>query len=78
LRCLVGSEMCIRDWYFSCKEAIKLAAEIPDYSGKDLYDAIENGNPVEYGLYVQLMDPKDEAQLSYDPLDDTKVWDEQT
>ena len=24
------------------------------------------------------MDPKDEAHLSYDPLDDTKVWDEQT
>ena len=47
-------------------------------AGKDLYDAIENGKPVEYGLYVQLMDPKDEAHLSYDPLDDTKVWDEQT
>ncbi len=44
----------------------------PDYSGKDLYDAIANGKPVEYGLYVQLMDPKDEAHLSYDPLDDTK------
>ena len=24
------------------------------------------------------MDPKDETHLSYDPLDDTKVWDEQT
>ncbi|AHA72477.1 catalase [Bacillus thuringiensis] len=64
--------------YITNKEAIKLAAENPDYSGKDLYDAIENGKPVEYGLYVQLMDPKDEAYLSYDPLDDTKVWDEQT
>lgn len=58
------------------EEANKLAAENPDYSGKDLYDAIEAGKPVEYGLYVQLMDPKDEAHLSYDPLDDTKVWDE--
>ena len=64
--------------YITSKEAIKLVAENPDYSGKDLYDAIENGKPVEYGLYVQLMDPKDEAHLSYDPLDDTKVWDEQT
>ena len=40
--------------YITSKEAIKLAAENPDYSGKDLYDAIENGKPVEYGLYVQL------------------------
>ena len=24
----------------------------------------------------RLMDPKDEAHLSYDPLDDTKIWDE--
>ncbi|MED0960935.1 catalase [Bacillus paramycoides] len=62
--------------FINSEEANKLAAENPDYSGKDLYDAIEAGKPVEYGLYVQLMDPKDEAHLSYDPLDDTKVWDE--
>ncbi|HDX9610252.1 TPA: catalase [Bacillus toyonensis] len=62
--------------YITSKEATKLAAENPDYSGKDLYDAIEAGKSVEYGLYVQLMDPKDEVHLSYDPLDDTKVWDE--
>ncbi|MGE7884871.1 catalase [Bacillus sp. NPDC094077] len=62
--------------FINSEEANKLAAENPDYSGKDLYDAIANGKPVEYGLYVQLMDPKDEAHLSYDPLDDTKVWDE--
>ncbi|TKH09432.1 catalase [Bacillus wiedmannii] len=62
--------------YITSEEANKLAAENSDYSGKDLYDAIAKGKPVEYGLYVQLMDPKDEAHLSYDPLDDTKVWDE--
>ncbi|HFO1052115.1 MULTISPECIES: catalase [Bacillus cereus group] len=62
--------------FITNEEANKLAAENPDYSGKDLYDAIANGKPVEYGLYVQLMDPKDEAHLSYDPLDDTKIWDE--
>ena len=64
--------------YINSAEANKIAAENSDYSGKDLYDAIANGKPVEYGLYVQLMDPKDEAHLSYDPLDDTKVWDEKT
>lgn len=62
--------------FITSEEANKLAAENPDYSGKDLYDAIEAGKAVEYGLYVQLMDPKDETYLSYDPLDDTKVWDE--
>ncbi|UOB81615.1 catalase [Bacillus sp. ZJS3] len=62
--------------FITSEEASKLAAENPDYSGKDLYDAIANGKPVEYGLYVQLMDPKDEEHLPYDPLDDTKVWDE--
>ncbi|MCU5097317.1 catalase [Bacillus wiedmannii] len=64
--------------FITSEEANKLAAENPDYSGKDLYDAIANGKPVEYGLYVQLMDPKDEEHLSYDPLDDTKVWDEKS
>ncbi|WP_042352674.1 catalase [Bacillus massiliigorillae] len=62
--------------YISREEANRLSAENPDYAGKDLYDAIASGKPVEYGLYVQLMDPKDEAILAYDPLDDTKVWDE--
>ena len=62
--------------YIGREEANRLAAENPDYAGKDLYDAIAAGKPVEYGLYVQLMDLKDEENLSYDPLDDTKVWDE--
>jgi catalase len=62
--------------FITSEEANKLAAENPDYSGKDLYDTIEAGKAVEYGLYVQLMDPKDETHLSYDPLDDTKIWDE--
>ncbi|EOP65728.1 catalase [Bacillus cereus VDM006] len=62
--------------YIGREEASRLAAENPDYAGKNLYDAIAGGKLVEYGLYVQLMDPKDEANLSYDPLDDTKVWDE--
>ncbi|KQU20419.1 catalase [Bacillus sp. Leaf13] len=61
--------------YIGREEANRLAAENPDYAGKDLFDAIAGGKSVEYGLYVQLMDPADEAHLSYDPLDDTKVWD---
>ncbi|USG68281.1 catalase [Brevibacillus ruminantium] len=56
-------------------EAARLASENPDYAGKDLYDTLASGRTVEYGLYIQLMNPEDEALLPFDPLDDTKVWD---
>ncbi|WP_042397398.1 catalase [Geomicrobium sp. JCM 19037] len=62
--------------YIDAKEAAELSAQNPDYAGRDLYDTIASGEPVEYGLYVQLIDPDDVHQLSFDPLDDTKVWDE--
>ncbi|PEJ59228.1 catalase [Bacillus sp. AFS002410] len=62
--------------YIDREEANRLAVENPDYAGKDLYDTITSGKSVEYGLYVQLMDPADGVHLSYDPLDDTKLWDE--
>lgn len=48
----------------------------PDLMGKELHDAIAGGQPVEYDLAVQLMDPADAGTLSYDPLDCTKVWSE--
>nr|WP_318617763.1 catalase [Sporosarcina sp. YIM B06819] len=63
--------------YIDSQEAARWNGENPDIAGKDLYDALAKGEPVVYGLYVQLMNPEDEATLSYDPLDDTKVWDEQ-
>lgn len=63
--------------YLDRQEAGKLAGVNPDVSGQDLYDTIAAGNPVQYELRVQLMNPKDESILPYDPLDCTKVWDEQ-
>ncbi|MGX9929749.1 catalase [Virgibacillus salarius] len=63
--------------YIDSCEATKLAGENPDIAGQDLYDTIAAGKTVEYGLYVQLMDPADTDKLPFDPLDDTKVWDEQ-
>ena len=62
--------------YIDSQEAARWNGENPDIAGQDLYDAIAKGKPVVYGLYVQLMNPKDETILPYDPLDDTKVWDE--
>ncbi len=62
--------------YIDSQEAARWNGENPDIAGKDLHDAIASGKPVVYGLYVQLMNPQDETTLPYDPLDDTKIWDE--
>lgn len=63
--------------YLDRREAVRLAGESPDASGRDLHDAIAAGQPVEYQLCVQLMDPERADALPFDPLDDTKVWSEQ-
>jgi len=62
--------------YISREEATALAGIHPDVAGQDLYDTIAGGESVRYSLHVQLMDPADTEALSYDPLDDTKTWDE--
>ena len=58
--------------YIDQREASRLSGENPDYAAKDLFDTLQAGKGVEYGLYVQLMNPQDEATLPFDPLDDTK------
>lgn len=63
--------------YIRNDEAVKLAGENPDIAGQDLYNAIERGEQVEYGLYVQVIDPDKATGLPYDPLDATKIWDQQ-
>ncbi|MCJ8010216.1 catalase [Paenibacillus sp. KQZ6P-2] len=62
--------------YIDRHEAARLAGKDPDFAGKELYESIATGKNVDYGLYVQLMNPDDAANLPYDPLDDTKLWDE--
>lgn len=63
--------------YIDRREAAELSGSNPDVAGQDLYDTIASGSPVQYELRVQLMNPIDEKGLPYDPLDCTKVWDEQ-
>ncbi len=58
------------------QEAQWLACQDPNIAGRDLYDTIAKGKTVEYKLCVQLMDPEDAKRLPFDPLDDTKVWNE--
>ena len=58
------------------KEAELLAGLDPDVATHELYDVLSCGKTVEYELFVQLMDPKIENDLSFNPIDATKVWPE--
>lgn len=62
--------------YINQQEAQWLACQDPNIAGRDLYESIANGKPAEYELRVQLMKPEDAKLLPFDPLDDTKIWDE--
>ena len=47
------------------------------HASKDLYEAIENGDYPQWELCVQVMSDDEHPELDYDPLDDTKTWDEE-
>ena len=59
---------------FDHQNAYRIAGEDPDYLVRDLWDAIERGESVEYELYVQMMNISEELNQTFDPLDDTKTW----
>jgi catalase len=54
-------------------EAQKVAGKDPDFNRRDLWERIEDGNPVEFELGVQLVDEKDENTFTFDLLDATKI-----
>ncbi|MBB4826111.1 catalase [Sporosarcina luteola] len=58
-------------------EAQKISGKDPDFHRRDLWEAIEMGNPVEFELGVQLIDEKDEFMFDFDILDPTKLWPEE-
>jgi len=45
---------------------------------RDLYDAFARGDYPEWELCVQLMEDHEHPELDFDPLDDTKVWPEES
>ncbi|KAK4246803.1 catalase [Corynascus novoguineensis] len=61
---------------FTDEEAVRMCGEEPDYSKRDLWDAVERGEPIEWTAYVQVMQPEDADpdKLGFDPFDVTKVW----
>ncbi|XP_062918291.1 catalase [Mobula hypostoma] len=56
-------------------EAAKcLASEDPDYSLRDLYNAIASGNYPSWTLYIQVMSFQEARVHRWNPFDVTKVW----
>lgn len=52
-----------------------LAGANPDYSTRDLYDAIARGDFPSWTLYVQLLTIDEAKNFKVNPFDDTKIWD---
>ncbi|OYP33800.1 catalase [Rhodopirellula sp. MGV] len=59
---------------FSDEEAIQMAGEAPDYSTRDLFDAIQSGDYPRWKLCLQMMPEKDAETYQWHPFDLTKVW----
>ncbi|MCJ1402389.1 hypothetical protein MMC11_005609 [Xylographa trunciseda] len=61
---------------FTAEEVLRLSGEDPDYSKKELWEGIENGEQPEWTAKVQVMEPEeaDFEKLGFDPFDVTKVW----
>lgn len=58
-------------------EAQKAAGKDPDFNRRDLWENIENGNPAEFELGIQVLAPEDEFKFDFDILDCTKLWPEE-
>lgn len=54
--------------------AAELASKDPDYSIRDLYNAIANGNFPSWTLHIQAMTPEQADKHRDNPFDMTKVW----
>ncbi len=48
-----------------------------NHATQDLYDSIAKGDFPEWEFCVQIMSDDDHPELDFDPLDDTKTWDEE-
>jgi len=51
-----------------------LASTDPDYSIRDLFNAIKDGNYPSWTLYIQLMTMDEAKKFKYNPFDLTKIW----
>jgi len=58
-------------------EAQKIAGQDPDFNRRDMWEAIERGDFLEFELGVQLLREEDEFRFDFDILDPTKLWPEE-
>ena len=55
-------------------EATRLGGEDPDYSTRDLYNAIANGEFPTWTVCIQVMTDAEAERFQWNPFDLTKVW----
>jgi catalase len=58
----------------SVAEAHDLASDDPDYSQRDLYNAIANNNFPSWNFYIQVMTFAQAEKFRWNPFDMTKIW----
>jgi catalase len=58
----------------SVEKAGELASSDPDYSIRDLYNAIAKGDYPSWTLYIQVMTSQQAEKTPFNPFDVTKVW----
>ncbi|NIK71120.1 catalase [Paenibacillus sp. BK720] len=63
---------------FTAAEAGETQGKDFSHATRDLHDSIELGRYPEWDLHVQLMPPEHLDRYSFDPLDPTKIWPEDT
>jgi catalase len=56
------------------EEATELKGRDPDHATRDLFDAIERGDPPAWNVSVQIMKPEEAEDYRFHPFDITKVW----
>ncbi len=59
---------------FTNDEAIKMTADDPDYSSRDLQTAIKAGDFPKWTMFIQVMPEADAETYAWNPFDLTKVW----
>nr|WP_270877660.1 catalase [Paenibacillus aestuarii] len=58
-------------------EAEQIQGKNTSHATQDLYGAIERGEYPEWELSVQIMSDDEHTELDFDPLDPTKLWDQE-
>jgi catalase len=66
----------VKSW--TSADAAAVQAEELGAHTRDLFEAIEAGDFPQWDLHVQMMSDEEHPELDFDPLDDTKVWPENT